>query len=60
MTNDRNRSLDMLSKALGMEKEGKVDPPDLLEPFSRAISIALQLPVAAFEQITNRPTTIYK
>ena len=60
MTNDRNRSLDMLSKALGMEKELKVDPPDLLEPFSRAISIALQLPVAVFEQIADRPTPIYK
>ena len=23
----------------------RVDPPDLLEPFSRAVSIALQLPV---------------
>jgi epoxyqueuosine reductase len=41
-------------------KELGVDPPDLLEPFSRAISIAVQLPVAVFEQIADRPTPIYK
>ena len=41
-------------------KELKVDPPDLLEPFVRAISIAIKLPVAVFEQIVDRPTPIYK
>ena len=41
-------------------KELKVDPPDLLEPFARAISIAIKLPVAVFEQIVDRPTPIYK
>ena len=29
----------------------KLDPPDLLDPFTRAVSIGLQLPVAAFEQM---------
>ncbi|MGD2126512.1 MAG: 4Fe-4S double cluster binding domain-containing protein [Desulfobacteraceae bacterium] len=37
----------------------KLDPPDLLEPFSRAISVALALPLAAFEGIVDRPTPIY-
>jgi len=41
-------------------KELKVDPPDLLEPFERAVSIAIKLPVAVFEQIVDRPTPIYK
>ena len=41
-------------------KELKVDPPDLLEPFARAVSIAIKLPVAVFEQIVDRPTPIYK
>jgi len=41
-------------------KELKVNPPDLLTPFSRAVSIALQLPAAVFEQISDRPTPIYK
>ena len=41
-------------------KELKTDPPDLLEPFSRAISIALALPLATFEQILDYPTPIYK
>lgn len=38
----------------------RMDPPDLLEPFARAVSIAIKLPVAAFEQIVDRPTPIYK
>ncbi len=41
-------------------KELRVDPPDLLEPFSRAVSIALQLPGAVFEEIIDRPTPVYK
>ena len=41
-------------------KELKLNPPDLLEPFSRAVSIALKLPLAAFDQISDRPTPIYK
>jgi epoxyqueuosine reductase QueG len=41
-------------------KDLRVDPPDLLERFSRALSIAIQLPAAAFEEIDDRPTPIYK
>jgi len=41
-------------------KELKVDPSDLLEPFVRAVSIAIKLPVAVFEQIVDQPTPIYK
>jgi epoxyqueuosine reductase len=41
-------------------KQLRVDPPELLEPFARAISIAIGLPVAVFEQIVDRPTPIYK
>lgn len=37
----------------------KPDPPDLLEPFFRAISIAVQLPERVFEDISDRPTPIY-
>jgi epoxyqueuosine reductase QueG len=38
----------------------KVDPPDLLDPFTRAVSIAIKLPQAVFEGISDRPTPIYK
>ncbi len=41
-------------------KELKVDPPDLLKHFTRAVSIALKLPAAVFEEISARPTPIYK
>ncbi|MDY7034672.1 MAG: 4Fe-4S dicluster domain-containing protein [Thermodesulfobacteriota bacterium] len=41
-------------------KDLKLNPTDLLEPFTRAVSIALQLPTAVFEQISDRPTPIYK
>jgi len=36
------------------------NPPDLLNPFSKAVSIALALPLATFEQISDHPTPIYK
>ncbi|MBW1704475.1 MAG: epoxyqueuosine reductase [Deltaproteobacteria bacterium] len=41
-------------------KDLKVDPPDLLDPFTRAVSIALKLPKAVFEEISDQPTPIYK
>jgi len=41
-------------------KELTLDPPDLLEPFVRAVAIAVKLPAAVFEQIVDRPTPIYK
>jgi len=36
-----------------------LDPPNLLDSFTRAISIALRLPGAAFEHIIDRPTPLY-
>ena len=36
-----------------------LDPPNLLDSFPRAISIALRLPTAAFEQIIDQPTPLY-
>jgi len=41
-------------------KELRIDPPGLLDPFTRAVSIAIKLPLAAFEEIIDRPTPIYK
>jgi len=37
----------------------KVYPPDLLKPFTRAISIAIQLPITLFELISDQPTPLY-
>jgi len=37
-------------------KELTLNPPNLLDSFGRAISIALRLPSAVFEQIIDRPT----
>jgi epoxyqueuosine reductase len=41
-------------------KELLLDPPDLLEPFSTAVSIAVSLPRATFGEIKDRPTLIYE
>jgi len=35
-------------------------PPDLLDPFITAVSMALQLPLSALEMISDRPTPIYR
>ncbi len=40
-------------------KELTLDPPNLLDSFTRGVSIALRLPGAVFEQITDRPTPLY-
>lgn len=40
-------------------KQLKLYPPDLLDPFYRAISIAVGLPRAVFEQIIDHPTPTY-
>ena len=37
-----------------------VNPPDLLEPFSTAVSIAISLPWATFGEIKDKPTLIYE
>jgi len=41
-------------------KELKLDPPDLLKSFARAVSIALKLPQAVFVGISDRPTPVYR
>lgn len=38
----------------------EVEPPDLLDPFSRAIAIAIPVPRGVFEKISDRPTRIYR
>ena len=40
-------------------KQLRLDPPDLLDSFQRALSIAASLPKAVFEQISDRPTPLY-
>jgi epoxyqueuosine reductase len=37
----------------------RLNPPNLLDSFPRAVSIALRLPSAAFEQIIDQPTPLY-
>lgn len=36
-----------------------LDPPDLLEPFATAVSIAVSLPWATFGELKDKPTLIY-
>jgi len=40
-------------------KQLRLDPPDLIDSFQRALSIALSLPKAVLEQIGDRPTPLY-
>ncbi|MBE9547353.1 MAG: epoxyqueuosine reductase [Proteobacteria bacterium] len=40
-------------------RELEVNPPDLLGGFTRAVSIAVQIPVSIFEAISDKPTPIY-
>jgi len=40
-------------------KKLTLDPPNLLDSFPRAISIALRLPDTVFEQIIDQPTPLY-
>ena len=61
----KDRIIDLGANLVGIAdieplKELKVDPADLLDPFTRAVSIALKLPAAVFEEISDRPTPIYK
>lgn len=37
----------------------KTNPPDLLSPYARAVSIAVSLPNAVFDMIDQQPTPIY-
>ncbi len=45
---------------VGPLKKLRVDPPGLLGPFKRAVSIAVALPTAVFEQIGSCPTPNYR
>ena len=40
-------------------RQTRLSPPDLLDPYFRAISIGVRLPRAVFEQIIDRPTPLY-
>jgi epoxyqueuosine reductase QueG len=37
----------------------KLTPPNLLDPYTRAVSIGVRIPRAVFEQIQDRPTPVY-
>ena len=43
----------------GSLNELKVNPPDLLHGFTRAVSMAIQLPISVFEEISDKPTPNY-
>lgn len=43
----------------GPLNELKVNPPNLLQGFARAVSIAIQLPISVFEAISDQPTPNY-
>lgn len=60
----KTRILDLGADLAGVADTGplnelKLSPPDLLDGFKRAVAIAIQLPVAVFEAISDRPTPIY-
>ncbi len=72
-TSDNQRYTDGLKAAIGQWgadlvgvadtaplKELRLDPPDLLEPFKTAVSIALGLPWATFGELKGKPTPIYE
>jgi len=40
-------------------RELPVNPPDLLHGYTRAVSMAVQLPIAVFETIIDKPTPVY-
>lgn len=44
---------------IGSFHELKVNPPNLLQGFARAVSIAIQLPISVFETILDKPTPNY-
>ena len=61
----KERILDLGADLVGIAdveplRKLRLDPPDLLFSFSRAVSIALRLPQAVFEGISDRPTPLYK
>lgn len=60
----KSRTLDWGADLVGVAdteplNELTVNPPNLLNGFTRAVSLAIQLPVFVFETISDRPTPIY-
>jgi epoxyqueuosine reductase QueG len=63
------KALKQFAESLGADLVGIADlnllagietnPPDLLAPYTRAVSIAVKLPSAVFEQLDDRPTPLY-
>ena len=63
------KALKQYAETLGADLVGIADlkllagiettPPDLLAPYSRAVSVAVKLPSALFEQLEDRPTPLY-
>jgi epoxyqueuosine reductase QueG len=41
-------------------KGGYLNPPDLLDPYPRAVSIGLEIPKAVLASIQDKPTPLYK
>lgn len=69
MTNDFTRRMKTGILEMGADLVGVADlnlcrqmptlPPDLFDPYRRAIAIAVRLPVAVFDMIDDQPTPIY-
>jgi epoxyqueuosine reductase len=66
---DVTKALKLHAHSLGADLVGVADlamlegiettPPDLLQPFTRGVSLAVKVPTAVFEQLTDRPTPLY-
>jgi len=66
---DVTKALKQHAHSLGADLAGVADlamlegvettPPDLLQPFIRAVSLAVKLPTAVFEPLVDRPTPLY-
>lgn len=55
-----DRGADLVGVAdIASLKELRVNPPNLLQGFARAVSMAVQLPISVFETISDQPTPIY-
>lgn len=60
----KNRVVELGADLVGVAdvaplKRLKLYPPDLLDPFRRAVSVAIRLPGSLFAQITDHPTPTY-
>jgi epoxyqueuosine reductase len=60
----KNRGVELGADLVGVAdtaplKKLELCPPDLLDPFHRALSVAIRLPGSLFEQIADHPTPMY-